>query len=542
MNSKLIQKISLLFNRYLIYLILILGFIIRVKRILLNLTFPFSPDEHRHMGWALNMLFNYDLNPHWFGSPGSFVMYTLLIVYFVYFVVLVSSGNVHSLNDFSLLYQNDPTMFYLIGRSLIILFGIITIYFVYLIAKKLFNKPAALLASFCLAIAPLHIIRSVLIRTTAASVMLIMISIYFLLKFFENNTNKKLLIFSSLFAGFSIACKYPSGAVIFPILIYCLVIDYRQRKLFTPLDNKHLTGFGAKYFISSVKLKTNLSIALLYIFLGFFIFAPFAILDYRTSIEDIIPEFTKSQVGHERLPGIQTHLWYLKTALCQGIGGLFFEIFAGLGLIYIIWKKSYKQYLFLIFPILYFLGLGCANRRWEYFALPVLPFEAILFGVGFYYTYKFIVQRKIFSNFKYLFLALFIVMLIFASKTPLTRMLKIKAEVDTRAIAAEWIVNNLPKGSTIAYDYHMRLEMALKSSDYNFAFRGVIINNPASFYINKSVDYIIAVKREGYFKYPIKYREQISRYEELDDNFELIKTFETKEGIKGLKILVYKVK
>ena len=123
--------------------------------------------------------------------------------------------------------------------------------------------------------------------------------------------------------------------------------------------------------------------------MGYFIFAPFTLIEFRELLKALAFEARGTHLGAERLPGLQTHIWYLNGALRGGIGGLFFEVFAAIGLLLIFFKKSRgKQLLFIIFPLLYFLIIGCAKLRWERWLIPVLPFEAILFSVGFYYSYK----------------------------------------------------------------------------------------------------------------------------------------------------------
>lgn len=532
-----INSLPNFFEKYSIYLILILALILRYRGINYGLPYIYR-DEGSFVNPSIKMLVTGDLNPHWFGHPGSFVMYLLLLLFSIYFIFYFIFGYVHNLSDFQQLFSNDPSLFYLGGRLLMILFALLTIYLVYLITNNLFNRAVSILASFLLAISPLHTEYSRFIRTDIAATVLVMFSIYFLLRFVDSqNKNTKLLILSSLFAGFSIATKYTAGIIIFPILIHCLIVDSKQKR-----SLKY-----EKKIINLFNLKNIFNIAAIFIFTGFLIFAPFVLLDPFQAIKDIIVENRGAHMGQEKLPGIQNYLWYLTFSLRGGIGGLFFEMFAGLGLLLIIYKKSYEKYLFLIFSILYFLIVGSMNLRWEHWFIPILPFEAIFFGLGYYYSYKYIIQRKIFQNTRLkIFLpktriicSVFVVIIILGSLPPIINDINEGTKLsrlDTRTAAKIWIENNLPDGSIIEYD--VAGPQLKKWPRNNFTttdwgwYRGGL--KPLSYYKNQSVDYIIItnayIYKDMYYKEPGKYAKEISNYNELLNGAELIKVFDNKDN------------
>lgn len=598
--NTMILKSSFFINN-IIYIILFFAFIIRLNGLNFGLPYIYDYDEVFFINPSIHMLLTGDLNPHWFGHPGSFVMYLFLTLFSFLFILRFLFGYENNLNEFQQLFTDDPTIFYFLGRLIMVLSAIFTIYLIYLIALKIFNKPIGLLSSFLLAISPLHVEHSRYIRTDIIATMLIMFSIYLLLRFifFDQDNQSKLLYASSLFAGFSIATKYTAGIIILPILAHCMIFDSRRKYLFelekpikylliglgislllagllvdfswvksigdsysavgdchfcTKLINQSfllltiaalLLIIVAFYFINIFNLKTNTSKAAILIFIGFFVFAPYIILDPLHSITDIMYENTKVIVGSERLPGMQNHIWYLTNTLQNGIGGVFFEIFAGVGLLFIIYLKSYEKKIFLIFPIVYFLIVGSMQQRLDRWFIPLLPFEAIFFGVGFYYVYFHIIQSKIFQNLKsnYFFLSdkfiffLFAAMIIFASLVPIindiydgTKLTRL----DTRTTAKDWIEKNLPSGSIIAYESYSPQLFIKSKANFTLIDLGwkLIISQPLSYYKNQSVDYIIITSyfKDRFYKEPSKYEKEILRYEQLIKETELIKTFESKEN------------
>jgi hypothetical protein len=480
-------------------------------------------DEKTFVGIALHILGSGDLNPEWFGHPGSFVIYVLAVLYAVvltvYFVYCFIAGHVNGLSTFKDFVENDPSVVYYCGRLFMVVMALATVYIVYLVGKKHFSKPVGLLGSAILAASPLYIKFSRIIRTDISTTFLVMLSLYFLLRLFEEGRSIKLILLSSLLAGFSIAAKYTSGIIIFPLLIYCIVSDYRRTRLLTK-----------EYLIDFFKLKTDFSRALLFIFVGFFIFAPFVILDYKHAIKDIIFESKGGRLGLERLPGIRTHLWYLKDGLRAGFGGLFFEIFAAIGLLVVLLKRSYKEYLFFLFPVLYFVAIGMGKLKWNRWMIPVLPFEAILFGIGFYSCYFSLMKRHFFQARKILLLMLFAAILIGAFGPLVLSDIKTAIKMSrpsTKKVAREWIEENLPSGSKIADEKKLlQLSIRPKKQFQSMDLKGkFFVSESLDYYKEQFVDYavILGYVREWYYNEPEKYRTEIERYEELNRTATLIK-------------------
>ena len=124
-------------------------------------------------------------------------------------------------------------------RLLPFLIGLVNIFLTYLLAKKLFDKKVALIASFIMAISFWHIISSFLIEHDGSFLML-----YWLLFFnsyfkFEETKNKKWLFISGLCGGLALLTKI-TGFLIFLVFAIYLLFKYKSiKKLFnigiTPL-------------------------------------------------------------------------------------------------------------------------------------------------------------------------------------------------------------------------------------------------------------------------------------------------------------------
>jgi len=497
------------------------------------------------MGSVLNILFTGDLNPHWAGFPAHIIMYFLafllgVINIFLYVFLRITSV-IHNTAGFFIFLKSQSAYYtafsYFIGRLAMAMLGSLTLYFVYAIGKKLFNSYVGIIASLCLAIAPLHVLHSKIIRPDIATTAMILMAFYCLYAFDDKKNNKNLMISCYLFAGFAIAAKYTSGLVIIPILIYCLTADNRERGI---LNLRYISDF--------FKLETNSSRALFYIFFAFFITSPFVFLDLRQTLMNLAIEARSEHVGQERLAGIQNHIWYIKGVLINGIGGLFFALLAFLGLLLVLIRKSYRNYIFFLFPLVYYAAIvGFGNLRFYRWLIPILPFEALLFGIGSYAVYKYVITFSSAKLYKKIVAAVSILILIAASLPVITHNINkdiILTKKDTRTTAKEWIEKNIPENARIAAEDDTPQLMVLPKRRFFLMTVGTaIVNYPIEFYVKNNIDYVILTRNLKKFVYeePVRYKIPIERYDKLAREAELIKIFDFNDN-PGPVLEIYKLK
>jgi hypothetical protein len=113
------------------------------------------PDEEGVVRIALGF-FSGDLNPHYFNWP-TFYMYVVFGFYALYFMV----GRLFGYYSSSVVpieaFNSDPTNFFLITRVISAFLGTATVFIVYKIAERLFDRKTALISSLFLSLAYLHV-------------------------------------------------------------------------------------------------------------------------------------------------------------------------------------------------------------------------------------------------------------------------------------------------------------------------------------------------------------------------------------------------
>jgi 4-amino-4-deoxy-L-arabinose transferase-like glycosyltransferase len=101
-----------------------------------DLPFSYFGDELHFMRRAM-ALGTGDLDPHWFHKP-AFLMYLLAFCYGVFFLLGRLAGEFHSTAEFGARFLFDPAPFLLIGRLVVAACGVVTVWVVYRIGRKVF--------------------------------------------------------------------------------------------------------------------------------------------------------------------------------------------------------------------------------------------------------------------------------------------------------------------------------------------------------------------------------------------------------------------
>lgn len=198
--------------------IIMLGFALRVYGITYGLPdinrYIFETDEQQLVNVALSFGMG-DLNPHTFQQPGFF-QYLLFFFFALAYAIGSLFGAFSNALDFAALSFKDHTLFYCIGRGINVVFGSATIIITYFLGKKVFNKTIGLVAALFLAVLPIHVFFSHVIKTDAAATFFFLCSLYY--SFDILNTGKRsAYIKAGLCAGLALGCRYPAGIILISI-------------------------------------------------------------------------------------------------------------------------------------------------------------------------------------------------------------------------------------------------------------------------------------------------------------------------------------
>ena len=506
--------------------ILIFSFFLRLYGAFYGLPYAFGVDEEYVMNPVLYQFFTrFDFDPHWYGQPSSFEMYTVAAVVAVLLagsaLCLLFMGKISGLAGFVQLVRHDDNLQEFLfgasvgaGRILMIVFSVLTIYAVYEIAKSMAGKKAGWIAAIALSLSPLFCDHSRIIRPDIPSAFLITLSTLFLMKSLRGVFSKRMLAISALFAGFSMSAKWTSGISLLPVMGVALAFDLID----PPNSLKKLT------FSSS-------ALALFCYVLGFFIFAPFAILRFPDAFAGLMLETLRSHMNAESGPYLENLWWNVRHGLIRGFGGPFFFIFACIGFIRTIRDSRRDIRIMALFPVFYLLILSDAEFRWDHWMIPVLPFEAVFTAYGVMTAVGILRERCSPSLARFWNLLLVAALSMNLVGTAIER-IKIADELSRGGpnIAAKvWIEANLPPGSGVAYEFYGPPLKARPRADLRLYDREwkKVISWPVSKYRKEGVEYLVLETyfEDEFYHHPDRSAWQIRRYEEIKREADMVQSF-----------------
>lgn len=404
----------------LIFIILILGGIVRLWGIGFGLPHTsVRPDENTIIKIALKFGSG-DLNPHFYSYP-SLYMYMLFFLYVFYFLFGRVCGIFSSISDFIVVGISNPTAFFLIDRIFSAIMGTATIYVVYLICKRLFDKNTALASATLLSLAYLHVRDSHFGVTDITMTLFVMLAIYLTINCLEND-KKTAYATAGFVGGLATSIKYNGALLIIPLLLVYLI-------------NKRMK-------ISGILYDGRFYICCFSFLFAFLLGSPFILLDSKSFIAGFLFEANHLNVGHGGMILGKGWVYHSIFSLPLGLGFIQF-IFGILGIITCFLFDKRKAMVLFIFPLLYYFFIGKGNTVFLRYMLPLIPFLCI--GAAYFVIYLGKIGLKRYK----LYLPIILFALLIPSIHNIISFDALISKRDNRLIAADWINENINAGSSI---------------------------------------------------------------------------------------------
>jgi hypothetical protein len=352
----------------------------------------------------------------------------------------------------------------LVGRFISGVFDLGTLFFVYKIAEKIFNKKVALIASFIYGVSALPIQLSHFFAVDTFLVFFITSSFYFLILFLENKKPVRYSILAGILLGLALSCKI-SALLFLPIIgisFLFFLIKYKNLKL------------SAFYFLLFALLSYfSFRLADPHTFTGYNIFIPRLNPVFVQNLKQLESFDNPNNLYPPAVQWITTKpiIFPLKNMVLWGLG-LPLGILTLLAILYSFWtiisnlklkilfKSSFKyfgnievekyEYLLIILWITFlFIYEGIQFSKTMRYIYPIYPFLAIT-------TAYFICQcsSKLDQKYRNKYCIEFLGFLVFLSIIiwPIS-FIQIYSRPHSRVSASEWIYENIPNSSTLSCEY-----------------------------------------------------------------------------------------
>lgn len=415
----------------LVGVVILVAVVLRLRGITWGLPYLYDPDEHFLVDPAVRFVTTGDLNPHSFFYPGSTIMYALGLAYFAYWLVGYFAGWFPDLQSFGELFSSNPTSFYLIARIIAIVMAALSIPLVYVLTRRMAGNGAALAAVAFVALSPLHIAYSQVVRTDPLMTTFLLAAMLSAVKAMDRQSGR-LFLLSGAFIGLATATKFPgiSGAII-PVMAVGLV-----------------TAVPAIAWAIRARW---LGATLLGGIVGFAVAAPFVITGLREVYWVLVMEGSRGHVSATGGRGLPNYIWYLTGPLRHALGWPL-ELMALLGLVVSFRSGSRPRLLLAGFSLLFLFGIGLSVKRWDRWIVPLMPFVAILAAIGLERS----VQSVAWFRSRPLARELSVVALGLALVIPSVSdaLQRGGTTSDSRDIAKVWIEGHVPPGSKLAVEQY----------------------------------------------------------------------------------------
>lgn len=493
-----------------------------------------------------------DLNPHFFNYP-SFSIYLQFLGQGLLYVGLKILGTVDSALDFRVLYVLDKTSFYIMGRAITVLFGVLTVWLMYSILRTVTGRAASAAAALFLAVAPFHISKSQVIEVDVPVTCLAMLTLWFAVRLLGDPSRKN-YISAGLAMGLSISMKYTAAFLIFPLLAaHILAVRVFPRKPGVNARRKSSRPVWSSFFMA-------LGLALV----AFALTSPFVFLDTTAFLKDFSFERTHMRLGHFGLDATSSWYFYLQSLANKMMGWPLF-LLAVAGFIYLgVIKRRGWALVLIAFFVPFLVAVASWAMRADRYVLPMLPVFLLLAGG----MLAEIASSKKLSRIPRTWrpavaaaaIVLLLVPLIAAFPDHLSRL-----KTDTRTRAKEWVETNIPPGSLILEEHYgpdlfsakelsklpsdvRKVILTRKTDAKLYAVQTLpllhIAENSGVYYdltLYEDADYVITSNgvRSRYLKDPSRFPAHIAFYNDLEKNFQLVREFRPEDG-PGPIVSVYK--
>jgi len=385
----------------------------------------FHPDEARKVKIAHAMIETGDLNPHYFRHP-TFLLYATALAGKS---VQLITGVIPSLPDLTYL-----------GRSVSAVLGALSVIVVWCIARLLFGNIPALISGFLFAVAPLHVVCSRYIKEDAGMLFFSLCSLYFVIKWHKSDRKSfKFPILAGLFAGFSTSTKY--SGVLSAAFFVAFVLP-----VFVP---KFDTGK-----LSLTQIALIVCTAVVFCIAGFLLISPYVLFDTPRFLKDFMGEKAHMEKGHSVAITAWSQYWmyHFRYSILPGLTPTI-ALISAVSLGYLFIAGRIEGMIIIGCVLLFYLPAEWVKAKPEpqpeRYILPCIPFLCIACGAfldAFLRTFD--KRRKVYTCVALIVTA---IALFVPARHSILQAQAIK--LDTRLLAREWIINNIPENSNLMIEW-----------------------------------------------------------------------------------------
>lgn len=394
---------------------------------------PLTPevDETIFVTSAMHIAATGDFNPHWFGHPGSTMIYPLAAMFHGWNTVAHDGRLIAPDPAIQRWFDARPADFYQLGRLLSALYATLSVPLVFLIGRRIADRSTGILGAGLYVLTPIVVAHAQVIRTDCAALFFTLLSLWFCLRIYERPAVPNQLAAGAAI-GLAIATRYFMVGLI-PIL---LAVDLLVLRRHRSNDTTRAVLLG-----------------ILAILLAFSLATPYFVLDFPAARASLRVEARNNQVGADGLTPLGNLWWYLSTAV-PGAVTWPIALLGLLGLGRLLWRREAQGLLLVSFALLFLVEISLHSLHWQRWTIQILPLLALFTAYALQQGSRALAgllgarpgtTRPLLSA-GLVLIAIWPAGQIVFANIRLTR-------PSTGAIARDWILHNIAPGSRIAQEW-----------------------------------------------------------------------------------------
>lgn len=377
------------------------------------------PDEGAIVGISSGMLFA-GLNPHFFHWP-SLEFYVVAACYRIGWQVEHWRGVFQHKWEISGAVAAHPAAFILVPRMLAVVAGVATIWCVYRFTRRALDGPTAMVASFFLAVAFLHLRDSHFGVTDAPMTYLAMAAMIPLGRALVEPGTRRHWTIAGILTGLTASTKY-NGGVMAAVAIAVAAIVWMDARGGEAGPRRSAAFRGLVRFAIAAAL-------------AFVAGTPYALIDFRSFLEGLQFDSTHLMAGHGLLVG-RGWIYHVLFSLRYGMGAPMLAA-AVAGMIVLAVRSWRTAVLVCTFPILYYVLVGRGYTVFVRYVTPLVPFLCITAAVA-----VVAVVRRLARPWPAAVPAAMAVLSVLVAAPSIQSSVdfdRLAARADTRLVAADWL-------------------------------------------------------------------------------------------------------
>jgi 4-amino-4-deoxy-L-arabinose transferase-like glycosyltransferase len=321
-----------------------------------DLPYP-GVDEPTFVRPAVHMAATGDLDPHWFGHPGSTTIYPLAGLYHAWDAVGHGGPLLSADARVADRFVSSPGPFYLIGRLWAIAYAVAAIPLVFLLGRRCFSSAVGLAGAALWAVLPLAVSYGRVVRTDSAGVFFAVLALLLIVRLLDRAPLRDFVV-AGVVVGLGISSRY-----FLVTLLAALVVA---------------GGLAIRHRVPGASIR-GIAAGVGAAITTFVVTTPYFLLDWSTARASLANENT-SNLGHDGLSPVGNLRWYLGNSFPKSLTWPL-ALLAVIGVVAALWSRRDPRRLVLLAGITAFVvAISMSRLHWERWPLPILP-VVVLFAV-----------------------------------------------------------------------------------------------------------------------------------------------------------------